>query len=57
MRNNDQIEIAQAIIENLQDYIVLAKAQQKVKNDLRINDLECGLNEISKIVKEMVENI
>ena len=57
MRTNEQIELIQLIIENLQDYSVLAKAQQKLKDKLKVNDLECDLNDLVKTIKEMVNKL
>lgn len=57
MRTNEQTEVAEIIIEDLQDYIVLAKAQQKIRDKGRANEMECDLNDIIKLVKDNIEKL
>lgn len=55
MKSKEQIEQAQDLIRNLQDYVELAKTEKKIKvkdNQNQINDL---LDKVTKYVKDNVE--
>lgn len=55
MKSKEQIEKAQELIKNLQDYVELAKTEKKMKvkdNQNQINDL---LDKVTKYVKDNVE--
>lgn len=55
MKSKEQIEQAQDIVRNLQDYVELAKTEKKMKvkdNQNQINDL---LDKVTKYVKDNVE--
>lgn len=55
MKTKEQIEQAQDIVRNLQDYVELAKTEKKMKvkdNQNQINDL---LDKVTKYVKDNVE--
>lgn len=50
MKNKEQIEIAQKIIANTQDYIELAKVQRKLK----VENVEEQLNNVTEFIKKNV---
>lgn len=55
MKSKEQIEKAQELIKNLQDYVELAKTEKKMKvkdNQNQISDL---LDKVTKYVKDNVE--
>ena len=53
MKNKEQIEIAQQIIANAQDYVELAKVQRKLKVENVNQQLENVTNFIKANVKEL----
>ena len=53
MKNKEQIEVAQQIIANAQDYIELAKVQRKLKVENVDQQLENVTNFIKANVKEL----
>lgn len=53
MKNKEQIEIAQQIIANAQDYVELAKVQRKLKVENVDQQLENVTNFIKSNVKEL----
>lgn len=53
MKNKEQIEIAQQIIANAQDYVELAKVQRKLKVENVDQQLENVTNFIKANVKEL----
>lgn len=53
MKNKEQIEMAQQIIANAQDYIELAKVQRKLKVENVDQQLENVTNFIKANVKEL----
>ena len=53
MKNKEQIEMAQQIIANAQDYVELAKVQRKLKVENVDQQLENITNFIKANVKEL----
>ena len=53
MKNKEQIEMAQQIIANAQDYVELAKVQRKLKVENVNQQLENVTNFIKANVKEL----
>lgn len=53
MKNKEQIEMAQQIIANAQDYVELAKVQRKLKVENVDQQLENVTNFIKSNVKEL----
>ena len=53
MKNKEQIEMAQQIIANAQDYVELAKVQRKLKGENVDQQLENVTNFIKANVKEL----
>ena len=53
MKNKEQIEMAQQIIANAQDYVELAKVQRKLKVENVDKQLENVTNFIKANVKEL----
>ena len=53
MKNKEQIEMAQQIIANAQDYVELAKVQKKLKVENVDQQLENVTNFIKANVKEL----
>ena len=53
MKNKEQIEMAQQIIANAQDYVELAKMQRKLKVENVDQQLENVTNFIKANVKEL----
>lgn len=53
MKNKEQIEMAQQIISNAQDYVELAKVQRKLKVENVDKQLENVTNFIKANVKEL----
>ena len=53
MKNKEQIEMAQQIIANAQDYVELAKVQRKLKVEKVDQQLENVTNFIKSNVKEL----
>lgn len=53
MKNKEQIEMAQQIIANAQDYVELAKVQRKLKVENVDQQLENVTNFIKANVKEL----
>lgn len=53
MKNKEQIEMAQQIIANAQDYVELAKVQRKLKVEKVDQQLENVTNFIKANVKEL----
>ena len=53
MKNKEQIEMAQQIISNAQDYVELAKVQRKLKVENVDQQLENVTNFIKSNVKEL----
>lgn len=47
MKNKEQIEIAQQIIANTQDYVELAKVQRKLK----VENVEQQIDNVSDFIK------
>lgn len=50
MKNKEQIELAQNIINNIQDYVELAKVQKKLK----VENVEHQLENITEFIKKNV---
>ena len=53
MKSKEQIELAQKIIANTQDYIELAKVQRKLK----VENVEHQLNNVSDFIKNNVKGL
>lgn len=53
MKTKEQIEFAQEIIANLQDYVELAKVQKKLK----VKNVDEQLESITQFVQENVERL
>lgn len=55
MKSKEQIEQAQELIRNLQDYVELAKTEKKIKIKDNQNQISNMLDKITKYVKDNVE--
>lgn len=53
MKTKEQIELAQTIIANLQDYVELAKVQKKLK----VENVEQQLDDVTEFVANNVEKL
>ena len=53
MKNKEQIELAQKIIANTQDYIELAKVQRKLK----IENVDQQLDNVTNFIKNNVKEL
>lgn len=53
MKNKEQIEMAQQIIANAQDYIELAKVQRKLK----VENVEQQINNVTDFIKASVKEL
>lgn len=53
MKNKEQIEIAQQIIANTQDYVELAKVQRKLK----VENVEQQIENVTNFIKANVEEL
>lgn len=53
MKNKEQIELAQNLIANLQDYVELAKVQKKLK----VENVDKQIDNLTQFVKENSEKL
>ena len=53
MKNKEQIELAQVLIANLQDYIELAKVEKKLKTE----SVESQIKNVTEYVVNNVEKL
>ena len=53
MKNKEQIEMAQQIISNTQDYIELAKVQRKLK----VENVDQQIENVTNFIKANVEEL
>lgn len=53
MKNKEQIEMAQQIIANAQDYIELAKVQRKLK----VENVEQQLENVTEFIKTNIKEL
>lgn len=53
MKNKEQIEMAQQIIANTQDYIELAKVQRKLK----VENVEQQLENVTEFIKTNIKEL
>lgn len=53
MKNKEQIELAQQLIANLQDYVELAKVQKKLK----VENVEQQLDYVTEFIVNNVERL
>ena len=53
MKNKEQIEMAQQIIANAQDYIELAKVQRKLK----VENVEQQIDNVTDFIKASVKEL
>ena len=53
MKNKEQIEMAQQIIANAQDYVELAKVQRKLK----VENVEQQIENVTNFIKANVEEL
>lgn len=53
MKNKEQIEMAQQIIANAQDYVELAKVQRKLK----VENVEQQIDNVSDFIKTNVKGL
>ena len=53
MKNKEQIELAQKIIANAQDYVELAKVQRKLK----VENVEQQIDNVSDFIKTNVKGL
>lgn len=53
MKNKEQIELAQQVIANLQDYVELAKVQRKLK----VENVDVQLESVTEFVKTNVREL
>lgn len=53
MKNKEQIEMAQQIIANTQDYVELAKVQRKLK----VENVEQQIENVTNFIKANVEEL
>lgn len=57
MKTKEQIELAQHLINQLQDYIELAKVEKKIKNEENSKPISSQLENITLNVFENVEKL
>lgn len=53
MKNKEQIELAQKIIANAQDYIELAKVQRKLK----VENVDTQIDNVTDFIKNNVKEL
>lgn len=53
MKNKEQIELAQKLIANLQDYVELAKVEKKLK----VESVQEQLENVTEFIKNNVEEL
>ena len=53
MKNKEQIELAQKIIANAQDYVELAKVQRKLK----VENVEQQIDNVTDFIKNNVKEL
>ena len=53
MKEKEQIEMAQTLIANLQDYVELAKVQKKLK----VTSVDKQINNVTDFIKNNVEEL
>ena len=53
MKNKEQIELAQKIIANAQDYIELAKVQRKLK----VENIDTQIDNVTDFIKNNVKEL
>ena len=53
MKNKEQIELAQEIIANAQDYIELAKVQRKLK----VENVDQQIDNVTEFIKNNVKEL